>query len=624
MTLCIKHGEEVPAAWLGLEYLRLLSIPTLLWIVLSALLVALANWQPGEEKTSPGGLFLAAIAASLGFLLLKFDKISQLSALASSLVLCLASLSLIWLDLIETPFLILLNYVVIFVGSTALIFTMLPSIDSSQEHDLSDYPAVSPPRRKPFSFGWIGLIVGAGLAIYMIVIPALSLLASTLWPQPTSRPLTDMTILEYVRLHAVSGVVMCLFLATGASIGSFLNVVIYRLPRKMRLLWPPSSCPNCGYKIRGLDNLPVLAWVGLKGKCRQCQVKISMRYPVIEFTVACIFVLLFYVELLSGGGNLPVREPNLYKGIVWILLYTKWDLVSIYCLHTAMLSVLLAWGMINYDFFRVPKFAGLFVVVSSVVCIMLFPFLNPASTAAVIAEIPPHLVTCLLGLLAGAIGGYALQVFFRGQPSAVVRAASANSDSNIDSESSIESEVKPPQTSTGLGVQEENSWPDEALPDVPQQTDPGELVPTSYAVASQSTENESQAAFEPLEVYGTAAGSPQTTSDAIFSMLLVGVILGPAAALSICVISAFLNILWNALRIIRVALPSIPITLLIFMVTTFYIALWRQTTFIPVGWWPKADSSLMLILAWVAWLLLVSAGVAIWPWLKIRCGTKAL
>ena len=67
----------------------------------------------------------------------------------------------------------------------------------------------------------------------------------------------------------------------GACIGSFLNVVVWRLPNRLSLTHPGSFCPKCGHPIRFRDNVPVLAWLLLRGKCRDCRAPISPRYPLI-------------------------------------------------------------------------------------------------------------------------------------------------------------------------------------------------------------------------------------------------------------------------------------------------------------------------------------------------------
>src|SRR5579884_1439432 len=76
----------------------------------------------------------------------------------------------------------------------------------------------------------------------------------------------------------------------GAAIGSFLNVVAYRLPRRESLIHPPSRCPGCGTAIRPQDNIPVLGWLLLRGRCRDCGIRISARYPVVEALTAVLAV----------------------------------------------------------------------------------------------------------------------------------------------------------------------------------------------------------------------------------------------------------------------------------------------------------------------------------------------
>lgn len=250
---------------------------------------------------------------------------------------------------------------------------------------------------------WL-LLFGSGFVIYMVVVPTIGLVIDWFTPV-TGKELTDMSLGESIRLHAVSGVVMALFLAVGASIGSFLNVVIYRLPRSMPLLWPPSACASCKTILRGKDNIPVVAWLKLGGQCRYCGTPISARYPVIEATAGLVFVLFYYRELLSGGVNLPVRTPNFYNGIVWILLYTKWDLVTIYLFHMFVLMQLLAFGMINYDRFRVPLSAALICCGTTLGLCVALPHLNPTISgwSGYVPVMPASLAASLAGCSQGAV-----------------------------------------------------------------------------------------------------------------------------------------------------------------------------------------------------------------------------
>jgi leader peptidase (prepilin peptidase) / N-methyltransferase len=76
----------------------------------------------------------------------------------------------------------------------------------------------------------------------------------------------------------------------GALVGSFLNVVIHRLPLQMSIVRPRSHCPHCGDQIPGYLNVPILSWIVLRGKCRKCKAKISPRYPLVELLTALLFV----------------------------------------------------------------------------------------------------------------------------------------------------------------------------------------------------------------------------------------------------------------------------------------------------------------------------------------------
>jgi leader peptidase (prepilin peptidase)/N-methyltransferase len=78
----------------------------------------------------------------------------------------------------------------------------------------------------------------------------------------------------------------------GLLIGSFLNVVVHRVPRGESVVSPPSACPSCGNAIRPRDNLPVAGWLLLKGKCRDCQAPISPRYPLVEAATAGLFIVM--------------------------------------------------------------------------------------------------------------------------------------------------------------------------------------------------------------------------------------------------------------------------------------------------------------------------------------------
>lgn len=115
----------------------------------------------------------------------------------------------------------------------------------------------------------------------------------------------------------------------GALIGSFGNVVIYRLPLKKSVVWPRSSCPKCGHMIRPWENIPIISWLFLRGKCSNCKNPISIRYPLIEALTAAGFVAL------------ALRFP------VETYAFTVFPLLAIYAMLVMM-------SMIDIDLYILP------------------------------------------------------------------------------------------------------------------------------------------------------------------------------------------------------------------------------------------------------------------------------
>lgn len=92
--------------------------------------------------------------------------------------------------------------------------------------------------------------------------------------------------------------------AFGAIVGSFLNVVIHRVPNEESIVFPNSACPKCKNPIKPYDNLPMLSWLILGGKCRNCKEKIAWRYPAVELLTAMLFVLTFWA--IGFNAFLPI------------------------------------------------------------------------------------------------------------------------------------------------------------------------------------------------------------------------------------------------------------------------------------------------------------------------------
>lgn len=118
--------------------------------------------------------------------------------------------------------------------------------------------------------------------------------------------------------------------AMGALVGSFLNVVVYRMPLGMSLVSPPSSCPSCGAGIAARDNVPILGWLLLGGKCRRCGLPISVRYPLVEFITAVLWAL-------EGW-----RLAGMHRGY--------WGNVFTGALELAFISAMIVTFLIDWDY----------------------------------------------------------------------------------------------------------------------------------------------------------------------------------------------------------------------------------------------------------------------------------
>lgn len=170
----------------------------------------------------------------------------------------------------------------------------------------------------------------------------------------------------------------------GGALGSFLNVVIWRVPAGMSLIYPDSHCPRCQHPIRFYDNLPIFGWLLLRGRCRDCHLPISVRYPLVE-TLCCVMAGMFFFAILQGwtgplssllywnemwqwrnipvtlswtpSESLPVSEELLYWSA---LVATGWFLPFYF---------LLGVGLIQYDGKKVPRsllITGLFLLAAEI------------------------------------------------------------------------------------------------------------------------------------------------------------------------------------------------------------------------------------------------------------------
>lgn len=118
-----------------------------------------------------------------------------------------------------------------------------------------------------------------------------------------------------------------LFIVVGLVVGSFLNVVVYRIPAGLSVVRPPSACPNCSTPIKPYDNLPLVSWLLLRAKCRSCGTPISGRYPLVEAATAALFYGVYLVV-----------------GLDWTVIAYLW-----------FGAVTLALALIDFDTKRLPN-----------------------------------------------------------------------------------------------------------------------------------------------------------------------------------------------------------------------------------------------------------------------------
>lgn len=223
------------------------------------------------------------------------------------------------------------------------------------------------------------------------------------WPTaetPTAAAAVRWSRLQQTILAALSEAVAAIWVFfLGSCVGSFLNVVVYRVPLGQSVVSHASYCPKCGEGIRPTDNVPVIGWLRLKGACRSCRLPISSRYPIVEFTIGLLFLFLHFAELTSAGANIPVRPIGMQTGAMSTLFKPDIRLLGFTLYHAYLLCAIFAWAMILRDGKSVPSRSVFTTFAIGAVPAICFPMLLPFQVISVneAASILPAALPATLG-----------------------------------------------------------------------------------------------------------------------------------------------------------------------------------------------------------------------------------
>ena len=236
----------------------------------------------------------------------------------------------------------------------------------------SEARLTKPERRKrdgvALKLAFVGLFLAWGLGV-----PTVKAIYRASHPVPEKLAMERMSFIEEAGFRCGEAIVTACFFALGANIGSFLNVVIWRMPLGKSIVHGDSSCPVCATKIASRDNIPMFGWLGLGGQCRVCGTEISPRYPIVEAITGTVFLLFYFAELISGGANLPVRGINNYRGVLWIIMYPKWDVIGLYLYHCYLFCLLLVLTLMALDRSRIPRRLLIFAFTIAIALPLAFP-----------------------------------------------------------------------------------------------------------------------------------------------------------------------------------------------------------------------------------------------------------
>jgi leader peptidase (prepilin peptidase)/N-methyltransferase len=182
--------------------------------------------------------------------------------------------------------------------------------------------------------------------------------------------------LSFAGFPAAEVAILAMAFAWGATLGSFINVVVHRVPRGRSVVVGASRCPACGAAILPRDNIPVLGWILLRGRCRACAAAISPRYPLIEAACGGISTAVAAAELIGGGSSLPWLNTTAWQGVDRLLLHGDFRLVASWGLHTGVLLLLVTWSLLGHLHRVSTTVAGL-AIIAVVAAVVAMPDIGP-------------------------------------------------------------------------------------------------------------------------------------------------------------------------------------------------------------------------------------------------------
>jgi leader peptidase (prepilin peptidase)/N-methyltransferase len=151
--------------------------------------------------------------------------------------------------------------------------------------------------------------------------------------------------------HLAELIWLILVFMLGASVGSFINVVVGRLPLEKSVLWPNSHCLTCLRRLRFQDNLPILGWLVRRGRCRFCNTSFSSRYLWVELFTGLAFAALFYWEVLANLQRQPFFDSN---NLLRVQGVPSWQAMVCFLHHALLVSFLIAASLCDLDSRAIP------------------------------------------------------------------------------------------------------------------------------------------------------------------------------------------------------------------------------------------------------------------------------